>query len=150
VPEYIVHIERHCGWHTTTAEGETFAEAAVAAVVATCKQFGLDLDSIPHTVEYGEEDLPQTFGEPFHYRRVLFREASERRVFDPILNVGGWGMTKPGDHWTSCRVEEGKPGDCPMCGGTSVDFHNPFVGCWKCTDGADRFKRDVAKAADHG
>lgn len=143
MPEFIVHIERHCGWHTTTAEGDTFAEAAVTAVVATCKQFGLDLDTIPHTVEFRETMEPQTLGEPFRYRRVLFRETGEREVFDPFI-ARGWTTTKPGDYWFADRVEEGQPGDCPMCGGTSVDFHNPFKGCWKCTDGADRFKREAA------
>lgn len=140
---YTVHIKRHCGWHTTTAEGETFGDAAVAAVVETCKQFGLDLDSIPHTVEYVEEDLPQSDGSTFRYRRVRFNEVSERSVFDPFI-ARGWTTTKPGDYWFAERVEEGKPGDCPACGGTSVEYDNPFRGCWKCTDGKRRSltKRD--------
>lgn len=144
--EHIVHIKRHCGWHTTTAEGDTFGEAAVTAVVETCKQFGLDLDSIPHTVDYLDTDLDQTGGGTFRYRRVQFRETGGRRVFMPLI---GWIMTKPGDIWFAERVEEGKPGDCPACGGTSVDFHKPFKGCWKCTNGGDRFEGTV-KAADHG
>lgn len=144
---FIVHIERHCGWHTTSAEGDSFAEAAVTAVVETCKQFGLDLDNIPHTVEYGEEDLPQTLGGTFHYRRVLFRETGKRQVFDPFI-ARGWTTTKPGDYWFAHRVEEGKLGDCEMCGGTSVDFHNPFRGCWKCTNGEPRtFKVETAPAS---
>jgi hypothetical protein len=132
---YIVHIQRHCGWHTTTAEGASFPEAAVNAVVATCKQFGLDLDTIPHTVEYLDSEIEQTFGGPFRYQRVQFRDGRERRVFMPLI---GWIDTKPGDHWFAERVREGQPGDCSMCGGTSVDFYNPFRGCRKCTAGESR------------
>lgn len=138
MPEFIVHIKRHSGWHTTTAEGDTFGEAAVKAVIATCKQFGLDVNTIPHTVEYGEEVLPRILSEPFRYRRVLFTETGERDVFDP--HRGGWVTTQPGDIWFAERVEEGKPGDCPACGGTGIDFYNPFRGCRSCTDGTIRRK----------
>lgn len=144
---FIVHIERHCGWHTTIAEGDTFGEAAISAVVTTCKQFGLDLDTIPHTVEYLEEDINQTDDSTFHSRRVRFYETSERSVFDPFI-ARGWTTTKPGDIWFGRRVEEGKPGDCLACGGTSVEFGNPFRGCWKCTDGERRTKTSAA-AHDH-
>ena len=140
--EYVVHIKRHCGWHTTTAEGDSFPEAAVAAVIDTCKRYGLDLDNIPHTAEYLDDVIPDSFSGTFRHRRVLFRWAAPHRVFDPILH-GGWGVTKPGDYWFSERVREGQEGDCRACGGTGVDFYNPFKTCRMCSGHEDRFVAEV-------
>lgn len=115
--KFTVHIRRHCGWHTTEAEGATFGDAAVAAVVVTEKSYGLDLDNIPHTVEFNEKE---------DYQSVVFREASSRQVFG--------GVTHPGELWFGERVREGQEGDCEPCGGTGYGFHNPFRQCWACGD----------------
>jgi len=112
--EHVVHILRHCGWHTTRERGATFGEAAVRAVVRTCAEHGLDLSEIPHTVGFADDDHP----------RVVFREASHRRVFG--------GFRRPGDFWFSWRVREGAEDDCPACGGTGVSHYNPFHQCWAC------------------
>lgn len=147
---HIVHIERHSGWYTTTAEGDTFADAAQAAVVATCKRFGLDLDTIAHTVEFEDRPNTDTFLDelsPPSYQYVALRWAEPHRVFDPLVH-GGWGMTKPGDRWFSERVREGAEGDCGRCGGTGVDVRNPFVRCRTCGEGLPSLERWLASRTD--
>jgi hypothetical protein len=34
---YIVHNQRRCSWHTTTGEGETFADVAVTCGLPNCR-----------------------------------------------------------------------------------------------------------------
>lgn len=114
--KFIVHIKRHCGWHTTEAEGATFGEAAIKAVIATCRQFGLDVDTVPHTVAFKDGDYPA----------VVFTEASTRPVFG--------GTQYKGSLWFAERVREGEPDDCQSCGGTGIGHSNPFVQCWACGD----------------
>jgi hypothetical protein len=131
---HIVHIKRHCGWYTAEATGGTFAEAAIAAVVATCKKFRLDLDTIPHAVAF--KDDPE-------YPYVAFRETASRPIFG--------GITRPGDLWFSETVRPGRADDCPSCGGTGVNFYNPFNQCWSCGDmkqrGKGTGKHKLAQAA---
>jgi hypothetical protein len=117
MPKFIVHIRHHAGWRTTEAEGSTFGEAAIAAVIATNKQYGLDVNDIPHTVSFNERD---------EYRSVVFRETSRRPVFG--------GATHPGELWFADQVREGKADDCEKCGGTGSGVDNPFVQCWACGD----------------
>ena len=115
--EYVVHIRRHCGWHTTREVAPNFSDAAIRAVVRTCKEFDLDVDKIPHRVEFQDDEYPY----------VTFWETSHRPV--------AFGrMQQPGDLWFSDRVREGAEDDCHACGGTGVNFYNPFVQCWKCGD----------------
>jgi hypothetical protein len=117
MPKFIVHIRRHCGWHTVETEGATFGEAAVSAVVATCKEYGLDLDNIPHTVRFNESE---------GYTSVVFDHGTSRKVFR--------GMTYPGEFWFGEQVREGHADDCEKCGGTGAGFHNPFMQCYACGD----------------
>lgn len=117
MPEYIVHIHQHFGWETTREPGETFAEAAVAAVVRVCKERNLNLDEIPHAVEYRDRD---------GYQSVVFYETSRRRIFG--------GYTYPGEYWFSDQVRQGHEDDCLSCGGTGVNHYNPFRQCWSCGD----------------
>lgn len=114
--EFIVHIRRHCGWHTTREAGANFGDAAIKAVVRTCAEFNLDVAEVPHRVEFRDGDYPA----------VIFWETSQRPVF--------MGTQFPGDLWFSDRVREGAEDDCPKCGGTGVNFYNPFVQCWECGD----------------
>lgn len=116
---YIVHAKTPTGWVTLAGEGESFSEAAIAAVVQHEKDRGLDLDAIPHTVEFDDSD---------DYPRVQFFEASER-----VITTFGFcpAITKPGDWWFSVRVREGKPGDCGACGGTGLDYLG-LMKCGKC------------------
>lgn len=116
--KFIVHIRRHCGWHTTEAEGATFAEAAIAAVIATCKQYGLDVDKVPHKVSFNERDKD--------YMSVVFREDSYRQVFRHV--------TSPGELWFADQVRQGHEDDCTSCGATGVSHYNPFMQCWACGD----------------
>lgn len=112
---YLVHMHRHCGWYTATAEGATFAEAAVKAVIEMCLKYGLDVNTVPHTVEYIEYK---------GYPHVAFTETSRRQV---------WGrVTKPGDAWFWEQVREGQDEDCLKCGGTGINHYNPFMQCWGC------------------
>lgn len=121
--EYTIHAKLHSGWVTLTASGDSFAEAAIAGVVQLMKDRHLNLDAIPHTVEFFDAD---------GYPRVKFFEASER----PVTTFGfRSAVTKPGDWWFSVRVQEGKAGDCGRCGGTGLDFYNPFVPCGSCNGG---------------
>lgn len=119
--KFIVHIRRHTGWYTTEAEGATFAEAAVSAVIATALKYGLDVNTVPHTVAYREDD---------GYSCVVFTETSKREIFG--------GCTRPGELWFADRVRQGEPDDCPSCGGTGIDYHNPFQQCWSCGDRTQR------------
>lgn len=128
--DFLVHIKRHCGWHQASASGETFAEAAVAAVTQTCKQFGLDLDAIPHSARFEERDGTS---------RVTFYEESEREVFG--------GDTKPGDFWFSQVVRQGKAEDCPNCGGTGNHFYDPFRLCLPCGGAKTRQQKSSAQPA---
>lgn len=121
--KFIVHIRRHCGWHTVEAEGATFGEAAVSAVVATCKQYGLDLDKIPHSVEFRQSESDD-------YTSVVFRETASREVYR--------GRTTPGEFWFGERVRQGNLDDCEKCGGTGTNFYNPFMQCWACGDRKQR------------
>ena len=119
--KFIVHIHRHCGWYTTEAEGTTFAEAAVTAVIATCLKYGLDVNTIPHSVAFQEKD---------GYASVVFKEQSTRAVYG--------GMTQAGNLWFANRVRQGQPDDCPSCGGTGINHYNPFMQCWACGDKAQK------------
>lgn len=117
---FVVHILRHCGWHTTRAEGDTFSDAAVDAVCETLKKFNLDLDTIPHRVEFRDGDYP----------RVVFYETEAR----PVWN----GVTVPGDLWFGQRVREGEEDDCTSCGGTGLSHYNFIKQCWACGDSTER------------
>lgn len=127
--EFVVHMRDsgvHGRWWKLTAEGETFSEAAVTAVVENHLNRGLDLTTIPHRVEYVPDH--QWYGP-----HVVFYETEPRNVFDPLLH-GGWGLTRPGDVWFSNWVIEGEPDDCPSCGGRGIDSDNPFRQCGRCGD----------------
>lgn len=118
--QYEIHAKTHSGWVTLTAEGASFAEAAITGVAQLMKDRHLDLDAIPHAAEFFDAD---------GYPRVKFFEASAR----PVTTFGFRpATTKPGEWWFSVRVQEGKAGDCGKCGGTGRDFHNPFEPCWNC------------------
>ncbi len=138
---YIVHIHRHCGWHTARARGRTFGEAAKRAVRDTCKQFGLDVRKIPHRTSFKRYPT---------YDTVIFYEASSRSVFPSILNPTG--VTTPGDLWFSQQVRQGKRGDCESCGGTNTCHYNPFVQCHACgeknADGTQK-RRDLITVGRH-
>lgn len=121
---HIVHIKRHCGWHTAIAEGDTFADAAVTAAEETCKQFGLDLDRLSHTAEFKGGDYPS----------VVFRYGDKPWS---VMGLFGWHTPDTGEFWFSERVEEGKPGDCGKCGGTGVDFYSGIKPCWKCEESGE-------------
>lgn len=127
--EFVVHM-RDSGvngrWWKLTGEGETFAGAAVRAVVQNHIGRRLDLAKIPHRVDFVADH--HWFGQ-----HVVFYETEPRRVFDPLLH-GGWGPTRPGDVWFSNWVIEGEPDDCPSCGGRGIDDANPFRQCWRCGD----------------
>lgn len=128
--EYIVHIKRHCGWHTTTAEGDCFADAAVKAAARVHGEFGGN----PSLYDVVFEERPlsdRDLAGPAIYSYAVFRWAAPHRIFDPFL-LGGWGYSKRGDVNFSQRVREGAPGDCRPCGGTGVDFYNPFRSCRVC------------------
>lgn len=117
MPEFIVHIHRDIGWHTETAVGDTFAEAAVKGVQQMMRRFSSRdiLGAVPHTAEYKDDnDRP----------RVIFTETSIRKVFG--------GYQHPGDIWFSEQVRQGKPDDCPKCGGTGTNHYYSWLQCWGC------------------
>lgn len=127
---YIVQIKRHCGWYATTAEGETFSEAAIGAVIATSKKFDLDLSEYKVSYKFdvdGEYQRVQVFWEEYH---------------DYML----FGHAKPGDYWFGHLVREGSEEDCEYCGGTGQDYYNFWKQCWSCGDDEIEGKSSGKKA----
>lgn len=152
--QYLVHIRRsgiQSGWAATaTAHGDTFAEAAIAAVIDHNRQRGLDLDRIAYTAEFVERPNNDTIrfeDDQDTYQTVVFYWAEEHPVFDP-LRFRGWGTARPGDYWFSHQVREGQPGDCHVCAGTHVDPYNPFRRCRVCSGGGDRVQVDASRAKE--
>lgn len=113
--EYVVHQRHHFGWTKTKVMAESPNDAMYRDVLSS-HDF-LTKDNHTHYVsEYG----------------VLIYSAYTRRTLG--------GLLREGDLWFSVRCRIGENDDCDKCGGTGINYYNPFIQCWECGDGESEGK----------